>query len=85
MLGGFVQSWILIQCASSLVMCFKHKHEAKMKSLSESMKDVENKKRQLEEYVDSLNEECAKLKAAGNSNFHDVLFLSFCRTGCSFI
>uniref|UniRef100_A0A646QHZ2 Kinesin-like protein n=1 Tax=Hemiscolopendra marginata TaxID=943146 RepID=A0A646QHZ2_9MYRI len=38
-------------------------YEAKMKSLTESMKDVENKKRQLEEAVDTLNEECAKLKA----------------------
>jgi len=39
-------------------------HEAKMKALQENMKEVENKKRQLEEAVDSLNEECAKLKAA---------------------
>lgn len=39
-------------------------YEAKMKSLHDSMKDVENKKRQLEEAVDQLNEECAKLKAA---------------------
>nr|CAG4634618.1 EOG090X014G [Alona affinis] len=39
-------------------------HEAKMKALQESMKEVENKKRHLEEAVDSLNEECAKLKAA---------------------
>ncbi|VDO80781.1 unnamed protein product [Soboliphyme baturini] len=38
-------------------------YEAKMKSLMESMKDVENKKRQLEEAIDALNEECAKLKA----------------------
>uniref|UniRef100_T1JMP3 Kinesin-like protein n=1 Tax=Strigamia maritima TaxID=126957 RepID=T1JMP3_STRMM len=38
-------------------------HEAKMKSLVESMRDIENKKRQLEDAVDSLNEECAKLKA----------------------
>lgn len=30
------------------------------------MKDVENKKRQLEEQVDSLSEECAKLKLQGN-------------------
>lgn len=28
------------------------------------LQEVENKKRQLEEAVDSLNEECAKLKAA---------------------
>nr|CAG4643721.1 EOG090X014G [Lepidurus arcticus] len=39
-------------------------HEAKMRALQESMRDVENKKRTLEEAVDSLNEECAKLKAA---------------------
>ncbi|KAG8188634.1 hypothetical protein JTE90_005987 [Oedothorax gibbosus] len=39
-------------------------YEAKMKSLQETMKDVDAKKRTLEESVDSLNEECAKLKAA---------------------
>uniref|UniRef100_A0A0K8TN52 Kinesin-like protein n=1 Tax=Tabanus bromius TaxID=304241 RepID=A0A0K8TN52_TABBR len=39
-------------------------HEARMKSLQESMREAENKKRTLEEQVDSLREECAKLKAA---------------------
>uniref|UniRef100_A0A1E1X3M0 Kinesin-like protein n=1 Tax=Amblyomma aureolatum TaxID=187763 RepID=A0A1E1X3M0_9ACAR len=39
-------------------------YEAKMKSLQESMKDIENKKRALEESLDELNEECSKLKAA---------------------
>lgn len=39
-------------------------HEARMKSLQESMRESENKKRSLEECVDSLREECAKLKAA---------------------
>ncbi|XP_074598757.1 kinesin heavy chain isoform X2 [Brevipalpus obovatus] len=39
-------------------------YEAKMNSLQDSMKDIENKKRSLEEVVDQLNEECAKLKAA---------------------
>jgi len=39
-------------------------YEAKMKSTQDSMKDVENRKRTLEEAVDQLNEECAKLKAA---------------------
>nr|XP_006811967.1 PREDICTED: kinesin heavy chain [Saccoglossus kowalevskii] len=38
-------------------------HEAKMKQLSESMKDIDAKKRSLEEAVDSLNEECAQLRA----------------------
>ncbi|XP_015911040.1 kinesin heavy chain [Parasteatoda tepidariorum] len=39
-------------------------YEAKMKSLQETMRDVDTKKRNLEEAVDSLNDECAKLKAA---------------------
>ncbi|XP_037953601.1 kinesin heavy chain [Teleopsis dalmanni] len=39
-------------------------HEARMKSLQESMREAENKKRALEEQIDSLREECAKLKAA---------------------
>jgi len=39
-------------------------HEARMKSLQESMREAENKKRNLEESIDSLREECAKLKAA---------------------
>ncbi|XP_001641415.2 kinesin heavy chain isoform X2 [Nematostella vectensis] len=38
-------------------------HEAKMKSLGIAMKDLEGKKRVLEEAVDSLNEDIAKLKA----------------------
>lgn len=59
--------------------CFKKlcwdffQYEAKMKSLQETMKDVDTKKRTLEESVDALNEECAKLKAAGKnmSLFHE--------------
>lgn len=39
-------------------------HEARMKSLQESMREAENKKRTLEEEVDALREECAKMKAA---------------------
>jgi len=39
-------------------------HEARMKSLQESMRETENKKRTLEEEIDNLREECAKLKAA---------------------
>lgn len=39
-------------------------HEARMKSLQESMREAENKKRTLEEGLDALREECAKLKAA---------------------
>merc|ERR1719216_495116 len=39
-------------------------YEAKMKSLNESIKDLDGKKRQLEEQVDTLNEDVSKLKAA---------------------
>jgi len=38
-------------------------HEAKMKSLMEYMRDVENKKRSLEESVDKLNEDLARIRA----------------------
>ncbi len=38
-------------------------HEAKMKSMSETMKEVDSKKRGLEDQVDALNEEIQKLKA----------------------
>ena len=37
-----------------------------MKTLEADMKEMESKKRILEEAVDSLNEEIAKLKAKGN-------------------
>lgn len=43
-------------------------HEARMKSLQESMREAENKKRTLEEEVDALREECAKMKAAEQVN-----------------
>jgi len=36
-----------------------------MKSLSETVKESELRKRQLQEQIDQLNEECAKLAAQG--------------------
>uniref|UniRef100_A0A8D3BSX4 Kinesin-like protein n=1 Tax=Scophthalmus maximus TaxID=52904 RepID=A0A8D3BSX4_SCOMX len=42
-------------------------HEAKIKSLTEYLQNVEQKKRQLEENVDSLNEELVKISAQGES------------------
>ncbi|ESO07777.1 hypothetical protein HELRODRAFT_76062, partial [Helobdella robusta] len=38
-------------------------HEAKMNMVSDSLKEVEQKKSSLQEQVDQLTEECAKLKA----------------------
>ena len=51
-------------------------YEAKMKTLETNMKEMESKKRILEEAVDSLNEEIAKLKAKGNGHslFESCLF-----------
>ena len=40
-----------------------------MKTLEADMKEMESKKRILEEAVDSLNEEIAKLKAKGNAQY----------------
>uniref|UniRef100_A0A3P8S1L9 Kinesin-like protein n=1 Tax=Amphiprion percula TaxID=161767 RepID=A0A3P8S1L9_AMPPE len=40
-------------------------HEAKIKSLTDCLQNVEQKKRQLEENVDSLNEEIVRIKAQG--------------------
>lgn len=37
-------------------------HEARCASLAESMREAENKKRQLEEAADTLREECARLQ-----------------------
>ncbi|MCL4125592.1 UNVERIFIED_CONTAM: hypothetical protein GTU68_041187 [Idotea baltica] len=46
-------------------------HEAKMKSLALSLKDAETKKRNLEENVDCLNEEIARLKAVSKVSDQD--------------
>uniref|UniRef100_A0A6Q2X899 Kinesin-like protein n=1 Tax=Esox lucius TaxID=8010 RepID=A0A6Q2X899_ESOLU len=45
-------------------------HEAKIKSLTEYLQNVEQKKRQLEENVDSLNEELVKISAQGITYTH---------------
>lgn len=44
-------------------------YEAKIKSLSDSLQNVEQKKRQLEENIDSLNEEIVRIKAQGETVF----------------
>lgn len=45
-------------------------HEAKIRSLTEYMQSMEQKKRQLEESHDSLSEELAKLQDQGNTHTH---------------
>ena len=49
-----------------------------MKTLETNMKEMESKKRILEEAVDSLNEEIAKLKAKGNGHYSFESFLTAC-------
>lgn len=48
-----------------ITVYFPQKHEAKIKSLTEYLQNVEQKKRQLEESVDSLSEELVQLRAQG--------------------
>ncbi|XP_071108672.1 kinesin heavy chain-like isoform X1 [Haliotis cracherodii] len=48
----------LLACKRTIQM-----HEAKMSTLTETIQDIESKKRELQNNVDSLNEEVAKLKA----------------------
>lgn len=62
-------------------------HEARMKSLQESMREAQNKKRMLEETVDALREECAKLKAAEQvSNFLlKIIYLRYKIPECHFL
>ena len=59
-----VLSVLCLHASRTLARLLLSHHEARMKSLQESMKEAENKKRSLEECVDALREECAKLKAA---------------------
>lgn len=57
-------------------------HEAKIKSLTEYLQNVEQKKRQLEESVDSLNEELVQLRAQGT---HFQLLKSYIQIINSFL
>ena len=53
---------------SPTVLCLTFfQHEAKMKTLHAGIKEMEAKKRVLEEAVDSLNEEVTKIRAEGKS------------------
>jgi len=53
-------------------------HEAKMKSVAETMKEVESKKTHLQEEVDQLIEDCARLKAQGISALPCICFTGHC-------
>ncbi len=57
-------------------LTFQGQHEAKMKSLNESAREVEGKKRALEEQVDALNEEITQMKAAEQMHKVKISFKS---------
>lgn len=52
-------------------------HEAKIKSLTEYLQNVEQKKRQLEENVDVLNEELVKINAQGMNTIGFKFYILF--------
>ncbi len=58
------------------LFCVCLQYEAKIKSLTEYLQNIEHKKRQLEENVDSLNEELVKLSAQGTNTHTCFSFLS---------
>lgn len=51
-------------------------HEAKIRSLTEYMQNVEQKKRQLEDSYDALSEELYTLQNSGNTQTHTRVCLS---------
>lgn len=65
LLGGGGESTLNIIPIVHFISILFSQHEAKIKSLTDYMQNMEQKRRQLEEAQDSLNEELAKLRAQG--------------------
>lgn len=59
--------------SASEFLCRDFQHEAKIRSLTDYMQNVELKKRQLEDSYDSLSEELAKLQAQGRIMYISIL------------
>lgn len=49
--------------------------EARARSLQEAVREAEAKKRTLEDLADTLRDECAKLRAANQVIFLNILFV----------
>ena len=84
---AFFQIFSTTKCVCEILfhfmsVCFSQKHEAKIKSLTEYLQNMEQKKRQLEESVDSLNEELVQLRAQGT---HFQLLKSYIQIINSFL
>lgn len=65
-----------MMCGSCQYLCvFVHvceQHEAKIRSLTEYMQNVEQKKRQLEDNYDALSEELYMLQNSGKTQLHTL-------------
>lgn len=60
-----MSSWVEVFARHFCIWCSDFQHEAKIRSLTEYMQNVELRKRQLEDSYDSLTAELAKLQAQG--------------------
>lgn len=66
-----------VQMPKSACVCVcVFQHEAKIRSLTEYMQNMELKKRQLEENYDCLSEELAKLQTAGTHTLSSKMYPS---------
>lgn len=63
--SGFVSQVTVYNCSRFFYFPIVVQHEAKIKSLTDSLQNVEQKKRHLEETLDNLNEEIVRIKAQG--------------------
>lgn len=54
-------------CVHSVSLCVSEQHEAKIRSLTEYMQNVEQKKRQLEDNYDALSEELYMIQNSGKT------------------
>lgn len=84
----FTHQFFLCFCFSVCFCFYVVQHQAKIKSLTDYMQNMEQKKRQLEESHDSLMEELAKLNANGTCDEHIVVVLTrhcvLCTRSCLF-
>lgn len=60
-----------MMCGSCQYLCVFEQHEAKIRSLTEYMQNVEQKKRQLEDNYDALSEELYMLQNSGKTQTHN--------------
>lgn len=60
--------FMMLTLCLRIFVCVSEQHEAKIRSLTEYMQNVEQKKRQLEDNYDALSEELYMLQNSGKTN-----------------